>query len=126
MALENRHKHEQFIINLTFTAAHPIQIRPCEVEVADAYPALGISLQELVGPLEILEFGTEGEVRMVQNDEIRRHLPAAVTEVKMWDSLGEGPDSAVRFVLETGLILIVRHQYPPMTQGLEVISQPTN
>lgn len=112
-----------FGVNLVFTNAPPIQVRPCEVSLLDAYPTLGIEAAPCVGPLEALEVEGAEDFPMVQSEELRQYLPAAIAEVKVWDSLGEGPDSAIQLVLTTGLTLTIRHQYPPMTLGIEIIRQ---
>jgi hypothetical protein len=90
---------------------------PCEVAIDNAYPALGLDVRELA--TQSIPF--YGLRTLVQFDEIQQYLPARIVDVSVWDALGEGPDSGIRISLETGIALVVRHIYPPMSLGLEVL-----
>lgn len=97
-----------------------VQVSPCETPMPGAYPALGIKLEEGSESTTMPVGWPENWTASEQLDEIQKCLPAAITDVRVWDSLGEGPDSAVQLVLATGLTLTIRHQYPPMTLGVDI------
>jgi hypothetical protein len=105
------------VVSFSFSAARSVQVVPCEVPIPNAYPALGIDVQELP-PSPVVPEVLQTLERL---DEIQECLPARVAEVRVWDALGEGPDSAIDVVLETGVTLIVRHMYPPMSLGVDVL-----
>ena len=108
------------LVRLTLAQSPMVQVAPCEVEIPGAYPALGIKLQEVSEATEMPAGWPEDWKASTQIDEIQKYLPATISEVRVWDALGEGPDSAVQLVLATGLTLTVRHQYPPMTLGVDL------
>jgi hypothetical protein len=107
------------VVCFSFSAASSVQVVPCEVPIHNAYPALGIDVQELP-PRSVLPEVLQTLERLT---EIQKCLPAMVAGVRVWDALGEGPDSAIEIALETGETLIVRHMYPPMSLGVEVLRQ---
>jgi hypothetical protein len=107
------------VVSFSFSGASSVQVVPCEVPIHNAYPALGIDVQELPPPSVV----PEGLQALERLDEIQDCLPASVAGVRVWDALGEGPDSAIEVALETGVTLIVRHMYPPMSLGVDVLRQ---
>lgn len=107
------------VVSFCFSGGRSIQVVPCEVPKHNAYPALGINVQELPPPSVAAEVSQTLELL----DEIQECLPARVAGVRVWDVLGEGPDSAIEVVLETGVTLVVRHMYPPMSLGVDVLRQ---
>jgi hypothetical protein len=107
------------VVSFSFSGAPSVQVVPCEVPIHNAYLALGIDVQELPPPSVV----QEGMRALERLDEFRECLPARVAGVRVWDALGEGPDSAIKVALDTGVTLIVRHMYPPMSLGAEVLRQ---
>lgn len=93
-----------------------IEVFPCEVPVDNLHPALGITLQESTPRTSV----AENFCTLERLDEIQEHLPAQITEVLVWDALGEGPDSAIRISLHTGVDLVIRHVMPPLSLGLHI------
>jgi hypothetical protein len=107
------------IVNLEFTNLPATQVSPCEVPVLNRFPALGIELGDWSGSPEIQRWPDGSEFALHQLAEAASYLPASISSVRLWDSLGEGPVSAVDLVLSTGLMLTIRHIYPPMTLGID-------
>lgn len=105
------------VVSFAFYGAPSVQVVPCEIPIHNAYPALGIDVQQSPPPSGLLE---ELQARELLH-EIQECLPARVTGVRVWDALGEGPVSAIQVALETGITLIVRHMYPPMSLGVDVL-----
>ena len=108
------------LVRLTIAESPTVQVSPCEVSIPGAYPALGIKLQEVSSSTRMPAGWPENWRASEQIDAVRKYLPAVIAEVRVWDALGEGPDSAIQLVFVTGLALTVRHQYPPMTLGVDI------
>jgi hypothetical protein len=107
------------VVSFSFSGTPSVQVVPCEVPIHNAYPALGIAVQESPSPSGLLE----GLQALEQLPEVQECLPAKVAGVRVWDALGEGPASAIQVALESGVTLIVRHMYPPMSLGVDVLRQ---
>jgi hypothetical protein len=99
-------------------ATRCVQVRPCEVPIPSEYPALGIELCDWPEPAEIQRWG--GEYTVATPKEIQQLLPATIQDVLLWDSMGEGPVSALDLVLSIGATLTLRHVFPPMMLGVDV------
>ena len=96
-----------------------VQVRPCEVEIPGKYPALGIELREWLEDPEVHRWNG-GEYSVVTPEELQHLLPATIKDVRLWDSIGEGPVSALDLVLSSGATLTLRHVFPPMMLGVDV------
>lgn len=109
-----------YAANLEFTGeVGCIQVCPCEVAIPGKYPALGIELRDWPEQLEIQRW--DGGEYGVATPEVLQHLlPATIQEVRPWDSMGEGPVSALDLVLSTGATVTLRHVFPPMMLGVDV------
>jgi hypothetical protein len=107
-------------VNLACARTQVISVMPCEVEDPGHYPALGIELREVADPPNQGQWyeGTPTPAEVLV--ELAPHLPAVIAEARLWDALGEGPDSALDIVLDNGVKLTVRHIMPPMILGVEV------
>ena len=108
------------LVNFSLVGGSSVQVLPCEVPIAGAYPALGIEFHESLHAQDVPPTSPEGWPALEQLDEVKRHLPGTIAQVRVWDALGEGPESAIQLILGTGLALTVRHTYPPMTLGLDI------
>jgi hypothetical protein len=86
-----------------------IQVVPREVPINGQYPSLGIQISPLSEASSSADL--EGAAAF---------LPARISDVRLWDSLGEGPVSAVDLVLDSGVTFTIRHVYPPMTLGIDI------
>lgn len=96
-----------------------VQVCPCEVEIPGRYPALGIELREWPEAPGIQRWDG-GECVVVTPEELQQLLPATIEDIRLWDSMGEGPLSALDLVLSSGATLTLRHVFPPMMLGLDV------
>ncbi|GAA6141870.1 hypothetical protein NBRC116584_16880 [Hydrogenophaga sp. 5NK40-0174] len=96
-----------------------VQVCPCEVAIPGRYPALGIELRSWPEPPGIQRWDG-GEYGVTTPEELQQYLPATVQDVRPWDSMGEGPVSALDLVLSTGATLTLRHVFPPMMLGVDV------
>jgi hypothetical protein len=112
-----------YYVNLELASSPSAQVQPCEVQVPNSYPSLGIELREWSDSPAIQRAPDGAEFAVERLAEATRFLPAFLTDVRLWDSLGEGPVSAVDLVLSTGLTLTVRHVYPPMMLGIDVFPE---
>lgn len=108
------------LVTFALVGGSSVQVLPCEVSIPGAYPALGIEFHELLHPQDVPPTWPEGWRALEQLDEIQRHLPSTIAQVRVWDALGEGPESAIQLILGAGVALTVRHTYPPMTLGLDI------
>ncbi len=95
-------------VDLLLTAG-TVQVQPCEVPEEGRYPSLGIEVCQ-----------SDSASASPELAEAQPFLPARITDVRLWDSLGEGPVSAVDLVLDGGVTLTIRHVYPPMTLGIDI------
>lgn len=107
-----------YFVNLELADSPVAQVLPCEVQVPDQYPSLGIELREWRDSPEIQRGPDGAEFSAGRFPEVAPFLPASITELRLWDSLGEGPVSAVDLILSTGPTLTIRHIYPPMMLGI--------
>ena len=106
--------------NLDLAEMQTVTVQPCEVEyVQNKYPSLGIELLSVDRSPTVHYWSSGGGVKAALCPEIQQFLPSYVVSTSMWDSLGEGPTSAIRLVLLNGRTLVLRHIYPPMTLGIE-------
>jgi hypothetical protein len=104
--------------NLDLAEMQTVKVQPCEVEQDQGkYPSLGIELQIVSDPPMIHRWSEGGEVGASRCGE--SFLPSRVAAVRIWDALGEGPNSALALTLENGRMVVIRHIYPPMTLGIE-------
>ena len=99
--------------------ARCVQVCPCEVEIAGKYPALGVELRDWPAAPGIQHWDG-GEYAVATPEELLQLLPATIEDVRLWDSMGEGPMSALDLVLSSGATLTLRHVFPPMLLGLDV------
>jgi hypothetical protein len=97
-----------------------VQVHPCEVPIPNAYPALGIELREWPGSAGIQRWENGEEYAVTTPEEVQQLLPATIENVRPWDSMGEGPISALDIILSTGPKLTLRHVFPPMMLGLDI------
>lgn len=107
-------------VNLAISNASAVQILPCEVDASDQYPSLGIELLAIDHVPHLHRWVNGVTVSAEILTEMISSLPATITHIRMWDSMGEGPVSAVDFVLSTGVTLTIRHIFPPMTLGIDL------
>lgn len=96
-----------------------VQVRPCEVQVPDKYPALGIELSCWPESPAVQRWNDE-EWAVSTPEQLSQLLPAEIKQVRLWDSMGEGVVSALDLVLSTGATLTLRHVFPPMMLGVDV------
>ncbi len=96
-----------------------VQVCPCEVAIPEKFPALGIELRDWPEPPEIQRWDG-GEYGVTTPQELQQFLPATIQDVRLWDSIGDGPVSALDLVLSTGATLTLRHVFPPMMLGVDV------
>lgn len=108
-----------YAANLELAGAGCVQVRPCEVSMPGKYPALGIELCDWSGAPGIQRW-EGGEYAVATPEAIQRLLPATIQDVRLWDSMGEGPVSALDVILSTGATLTLRHVFPPMMLGVDV------
>jgi hypothetical protein len=107
-------------VNLLITGLPVIHIVPTEVEIPGKHPALGVIVEEQQA-LPSEGYWYEGtQLGAIAAPEIAPYLPSAIVEAKIWDALGEGPDSALTLILANGVNLSIRHIYPPMLLGIEI------
>jgi hypothetical protein len=99
--------------------ARCVQVCPCEVEMPGKYPALGIELRDWPAAPGIQRWDG-GEYAVATPEELQQLLPATIEDVRLWDSMGDGPVSALDLVLSSGATLTLRHVFPPMMLGLDV------
>jgi hypothetical protein len=95
--------------DLTLATGLTVQVQPCEVPIVGQYPALGIALSDSAGASSVASLA-----------EAAPFLPAQIADIRLWDSLGEGPVSAVDLVLLSGVTFPLRHIYPPITLGVDI------
>lgn len=108
------------LVKFALVGGSSVQVLPCEIPIPGAYPALGIEFHEALHAHDVPPTWPEGLRALEQLDEVQRHLPGTIAHVRVWDALGEGPESAIQLILGTGVALTVRHTYPPMTLGLDI------
>ena len=109
-----------YAANLELAGAGCVQVCPCEVPVEGKYPALGIELREWRGPPGVQRWGESEEYAVATPKELDQFLPAVISELRLWDSMGDGTLSALDLVLSTGPTLTLRHVFPPMMLGLDI------
>lgn len=113
--------HSLFV-NLALSDMPAVQVLPCEVDVPERYPALGIEFLNVSDACDFPSWATDRDLRAGHLDAIANFLPAIITETRTHDALGEGPISALTLTLSTGLTLTIRHIYPPMTLGIDLLT----
>lgn len=107
-------------VNLAISDSSAVQVLPCEVDVPDQYPSLGIELLDIDYPPNFQRWES-GDVSNAEClVEMSSFLPAKIIRIRAWDSMGEGAISAVDLVLSTGVTMTIRHIFPPMTVGIDV------
>lgn len=109
-----------YAANLAFAESVSVQVRPCEVPIPSQYPALGIEMIEWPEPPGIQRWPGAPEFAVSTPAEVAPFLPATITDIRLWDSMGEGPVSALDLLLSTGPTLTLRHVFPPMMLGLDI------
>lgn len=107
-------------VNLAFADRQVVHIVANEVEDEGRYPALGIEVVEVTGTPNRGHWYEGTEVQAEIFAELASYLPAEIKHARLWDSLGEGPDSALDLILMNGIMLRVRHILPPMILGVEL------
>jgi hypothetical protein len=96
-----------YSIELLFDDESTFTIQPCEVELQDRFPALGLEVSE--GKLQEQSYLIE----MVG-------LPSKILEIEQADYLGEGVENQMEFTLKNDKKVVIRHVFPPMTLGLKI------
>jgi hypothetical protein len=117
---------QSLFVNLACTGVPVVRVVPCEVDDPLRFPALGIELQEVD---DSPDYGRWYEGTLTQAEvlsELASYLPAVIVQVRLWDAMGDGPDSALDVVLENGIKLTVRHIMPPMSLGIEIFNTVKN
>jgi hypothetical protein len=109
-----------YAATLELAGSSCVQVHPCEVPIANAYPALGIELREWLGPAGIQRWENGDEYAVTAPEDVQQLLPATIEKVRPWDSMGEGRISALDIVLSTGATLTLRHVFPPMMLGVDI------
>jgi hypothetical protein len=94
-------------INLEFEDNNIYSVKPCEVDIIDRYPALGLSLEEI----EKVELLTPFNIT---------DLPMRVSNIIQSDHLGEDVINQYTLVFESGCRVVIRHVYPPMSMGIRI------
>lgn len=111
-----------YFVDLEFADDFVIHIVADEVEVPGCYPSLGIQVRKVLDPSEKGRWYEGTALRATYLEQLVPFLPAEVVETRLWDSMGEGPDSAFDLVLSNGTVLRVRHIFPPMILGVEIFA----
>jgi hypothetical protein len=96
-------------INLVFQGQESYSIKPCEVDITDRFPGLGLLLEKV----DTLESSIPFNIT---------DLPLRISEIAQSDHLSEDVINQYVFVLENGSSLVIRHVFPPMTLGINVVS----
>jgi hypothetical protein len=96
-------------INLVFQGQESYSIKPCEVDVADHFSGLGLMVEKV----DTLESSIPFNIT---------NLPLRINEIVQSDHLGEDVINQYVFLLENGSSLEIRHVFPPMTLGINVVS----
>lgn len=96
-----------YSISLVFDDQYTFTIQPCEVELADRFPALG---------LEVSEGGFQEQYFLLEMDS----LPSRILGIKQNDYLGEGVENQMEFTLKNHKKILIRHVFPPMTLGIKI------
>jgi hypothetical protein len=109
-----------YAANLELVDSISVQVRPCEVPIPNQYPALGIEMIDWAEPPRIQRWPGGPEFSVSTPSDVVPFLPAIISDVHLWDSMGEGSVSAIDLVLSTGPTLTLRHVFPPMMLGLDV------
>ncbi|WP_147455704.1 hypothetical protein [Acidovorax sp. 100] len=107
-------------VNLVCAEKQVIHVVACEVEDPGKYPALGLEIHEVGDPADRGRWYEDTLVRAEILAELAPYLPATIAQVRLWDALGEGPDSALCIFLDNGVTLTVRNILPPMIVGVEI------
>ena len=97
-------------INLVFADQEFYSVKPCEVDIIDRYPGLGLMLEEVDN--------LESSIPSVVSG-----LPLRISEIIQSDHLGEDVINQYVFVLENGTNLVIRHVFPPMSLGINVVPE---
>ena len=106
------------LVNFSLVGGSSVQVLPCEVPIAGAYPALGIEFHESLHAQDVPPTSPEGWPALEQLDEVKRHLPGTIAQVRVWDALGEGPESAIQVILGTGSCAYCKARIPADDLGL--------
>lgn len=109
-----------YAANLELAESVPVQVRPCEVPIPNQYPALGIEIIDWSESPGIQRWPGAPEFAVSTPAEVATFLPATISAIRLWDSMGEGPVSALDLLLSTGPTLTLRHVFPPMMLGLDI------
>jgi hypothetical protein len=109
-----------YAANLELSNSVSVQVRPCEVSIPNQYPALGIEMIDWARPPGIQCWLDGPEFAVAIPAEVEPFLPATISDIRLWDSMGEGPVSALDILLSTGPTLTLRHVFPPMMLGLDI------
>lgn len=111
-----------YAANLELAESVSVQVRPCEVPIPNQhqYPALGIEMIDWSEPPGIQRWPGAPEFAVSTPAEVAPFLPATISDIRLWDSMGEGPVSALDLLLSTGPTLTLRHVFPPMMLGLDI------
>lgn len=109
-----------YAANLELAQSVSVQVRPCEVPIPNRYPALGIEMTDWYEPPGIQRWPGSPEFAVSTPAEVAPSLPATILDIRLWDSMGEGPVSALDLLLSTGPTVTLRHVFPPMMLGLDI------
>ena len=109
-----------YAANLELAESMSMQVRPCEVPIPNKYPALGIEMIDWTEPPGVQCWPGAPEFAVFIPAEVAPFLPATISGIRLWDSMGEGPVSALDLLLSTSPTLTLRHVFPPMMLGLDI------
>ena len=92
---------------LSFQGNSFFTVKPCEIDLPERYPGLGLSITEskstkMVSALEEL------------------NLPSKVVHIEQSDFLGEDAINQYQLTLQNNKSIIIRHVFPPMSMGVKV------
>jgi hypothetical protein len=96
-------------MNLVFNDEKIYSVKPCEVDIIDRYPGLGLALED-INKVEL-------SIPFTISD-----LPMRVSRVIESDHLGEDVINQYILILESGIKIIIRHVYPPMSMGIKIVA----
>lgn len=82
-------------------------VKPCEVNLPERYPSLGLSI-------------TESEPTKMESTLSGLNLPSKVVHIEQTDFLGEDVINQYKLTLQNNQSITIRHVFPPMSMGVKV------
>ena len=109
-----------FTVFLEFAEGDLYKIEPCEIELPERYPALGLELRATTR--EAFQYRYQGGelVDAVSVEEALAVLPFVIEILEESDPMGEDVSTQYCLVGNDAQSIVIRHIKPPMTLGLEV------